>query len=650
MLWGLDRYFLYPYVLLAIFLVPALLFVCAFLAARRRKAVRRLMADAPNPLLQRFQLPLMGIGLVLVLLAAARPRWGNVSETVPVTDRNVVVAIDVSRSMLARDVRPNRLERAKSDIVDLIDSLDGDRCALVAFRRSGVALSPLTTDEVFLRDSLNSVSCVSAPAGETNIGGAISASLKLISQMDGKDGAKARRSAIIIISDGGDLKGRALDEAREAKKRGVPIFAIGIGDPDKPSPVMDEDGDYVMHEGEKVMSRLEEDCLRKVAEVSGGRYVPLATASTAKTTLGDIYRNLLSQVETQNKEEEMDVLAEKYVWFLVPGIAFLLAAAMLSRGRMGGKRKMPKAILLSLLILPSFAFAADGSFKVMTYNIRHGETSDKGFDLARCAAVISAEKPRFVALQEVDMHTGRTGRTNTCAELERMFRENRLCITNWNFSRAIRFDGGEYGVALFSREKPLRVDTLKLGGEEPRVLLMCEFEDCWVGVTHLPLRFVPQKNLRFAPHTSSVPFPESSMEMVAEHIALAEKKLMLAREYNRVSWDFLASVLKIEVLARAKTKPVFLTGDWNSQPRSRFVGKIKEFMSILTPEDAFTFHGVLKKYPAEFNGKCIDYIAVDSAHEKSYEVLSRRVVEERLVSDHAPVVVELKPLAAAAVR
>lgn len=646
MLWGLDKYFLYPYALFAILLVPALLFVCEFLAARRRKAVRRFMTDAPNPLLRRFQLPLTGLGLILVLLAAARPRWGKISERVPVTDRNVVVALDVSRSMLARDVRPNRLERAKSDIVDLIDSLDGDRCALVAFRRSAVALSPLTTDEGFLRDALKSVSSVSAPAGETNIGGAIKTSLKLISQMDGKDGATARSSAIVIISDGGDLKGTVLDEAREAKKRGVPIFTIGIGDPENPSPVFDDEGDYVMYEGEKVMTRLEEECLREVADVSGGRYVPLATAATAKTTLGDIYRNLLSQIETQNKEDEMDVLAEKYVLFLVPGILFLLAAAMLSKGRPRGRKKTAKAVLLFFPLLPFVTFATDGSFKIMTYNVRHGETSDKGFDLARCAAVISAENPRFAALQEVDMCTGRIGRTNTCAELEKIFREKQLCITNWNFSKAIKFDGGEYGVALFSREKPLRVDTVKLGGEEPRVLLMCEFEDCWVGVTHLPLRFAPQKNMKFAPHFPSLPFSDVDVEIVDENIALAEKKMRLACEYNRVSRDFLASVLKIEVLARAKTKPVFLTGDWNAQPNSRFVGQIKEFMSILTPEDAFTFHGVLKKYPSEIKGKCIDYIAVDAAHEKSYEVLSRRVIEERIVSDHAPVVVEINPITA----
>lgn len=334
MLFDLDKYFAYPHVLLAAALIPFVLFFCAFLIARRRKALLKITTRVSEPFLRRLQLPLAGIGLCLLLIAAARPRWGRSTELMPAANRNIVVAIDVSRSMLARDVRPDRLERAKADVADLIDSLEGDRCALVAFRRTGVALCPLTTDQGFLRSALEAVTVDSAPKGETDLGSAIRESLQVISQIDGKDGGKADRSAIILISDGGDLRGDAVKEAEKSMKRGVPIFTVGIGDPEKASVIPGEDGGTMKFKGSDVTVKLEEGALRKIAEVSGGRYVPLATAGMAETTLGAIYRSFLRQVaiDEQNKDESR--LEERYLWFLVSALAFLISVGMLSAGRL----------------------------------------------------------------------------------------------------------------------------------------------------------------------------------------------------------------------------------------------------------------------------------------------------------------------------
>lgn len=338
MLFDLDKYFAYPYVLLAVLLVPFILFFCAFLIARRRKALLKLSTSVPDSFSQRLQLPLIGLGLCLILFAAARPRWGKSTELIPATNRNIVVAIDVSRSMLARDVRPDRLERAKADVADLIDSLEGDRCALVAFRRTGVALCPLTTDQGFLRSALETITIDSAPKGETDLGSAIRESLQVIAQIDGKDGEKADRSAIILISDGGDLRGDAIKESEKSKARGVPIFTVGIGDPNKESVLPSEDGGIMKHKGANVTVKLEEEALKKIAEVSGGRYVPLATAGMAETTLGAIYRSFLRQVaiEEQNKDESR--LEEQYLWFLIAALLFLLSGAMLSKGRLNNRK------------------------------------------------------------------------------------------------------------------------------------------------------------------------------------------------------------------------------------------------------------------------------------------------------------------------
>ena len=316
-------------------IVPLAGIFWAFLRARREKALAKLVA----PQLQKRLMPsganlwgvqawLIVIGLILCLFAASRPQWGRTTEKIVERSRNVIVAIDVSRSMLADDVHPNRLERAKADVADLIDSLEGDRCALVAFRRVGTVICPLTTDRGFLRGALEKMSPDSAPRGETDLGSAIRASL------DALDPAADDHSAIIMISDGGDLRGGALDAAALAKKRGVPIFTVGIGDPHSGATMPSLDGRGVMkHNGQVVRVKLEEAALKAVSQASNGRYVPLATAGTADTTLGAIYRKFLRQVAAKEQNEEAERAAEHYQSFLAAGLILLMAGAALSRGR-----------------------------------------------------------------------------------------------------------------------------------------------------------------------------------------------------------------------------------------------------------------------------------------------------------------------------
>lgn len=317
----------------------------AFLRARREKALERLVASplkgrlVPGaPAMRGLQAWCVTAGLFLSLFAAARPQWGTVTERYIERSRNVVVAVDVSRSMLAEDVRPNRLERTKADVADLIDSLAGDRCALVAFRRTGVVVCPLTSDHAFLRSSLEQLGPDSAPRGETDLGSAIRASL------DALDPAADDHNAVILISDGGDLRGEAISNARLAKKRGVPIFTVGIGDPRRAAVIPAADGrGPAVFKGEPVKVKLEEAALRAIASASNGRYVPLATSGTVETTLGAIYRNFLRQVAAKEQNEAAERTADRYQLFLVPGLLLLLVGASLSKGRFAasGKKRVP---------------------------------------------------------------------------------------------------------------------------------------------------------------------------------------------------------------------------------------------------------------------------------------------------------------------
>ena len=203
-----------------------------------------------------------------------------------------------------------------------------------AFRRTGVVLCPLTTDHAYLRGALEQMTPDSAPRGETDLGGAIRAAL------DALDPAADDHNAIILISDGGDLRGEALANAQLAKKRGIPIFTVGIGDPKRGATLPDQDGRGDMKfNGETVRVKLEESALKAIAEASkGGRYVPLATAGTAETTLGAIYRRFLRQVAEKEQNEEAERTAERYQFFLLPGLALLIAGAALSKGRFGRGR------------------------------------------------------------------------------------------------------------------------------------------------------------------------------------------------------------------------------------------------------------------------------------------------------------------------
>ncbi len=324
-----------PIFLVLVATVPLAGIWWTFLKARREKALNKLIAPAlrtrlmpPGANLWGWQAIAILLGLTLVLLAASRPQWGKTTEKYVERSRNVVLAIDVSRSMLAEDVRPNRLERAKADVADLIDSLEGDRCALVAFRRTGVVVCPLTTDHGFLRSALEQLTPDSAARGETDLGSAIRAAL------DALDPAADDHNVIIIISDGGDLRGEAIVNAELAAKRGIPIFTVGIGDPQHGAEIPSEDGKSVQKfNGSVVKVKLESAALEAIARASKGRYVPLATAGTAETTLGAIYRKFLRQVAIKEQNEESERVAERYEVFLIPGLVLLIIGAVLSKGR-----------------------------------------------------------------------------------------------------------------------------------------------------------------------------------------------------------------------------------------------------------------------------------------------------------------------------
>ena len=327
-----------PKILFLLWLAP-LLAVWWFAADRRRRAaLERFVAPAmqaklfPGDAAGRFrwQAGMITAALVLVLIAAARPQWGQREEKVFERGRDLVIALDVSRSMLANDVHPNRLQRAKADLVDLIKELRGDRAALLAFRHKAVVLCPLTTDYAFLKQALDGCGPDSAPRGETDIGDAI---VKALDVFETDEGA---HKAIILISDGEDLTGRGVKLAEEAAKRKIPIFTVGLGNsgggriPDE-----EKSGSFAQFQGKEVVTKLDNDTLNSIANATGGAYIPVQTAAMTSTTLGTIYRDYLRNVTARDtKETLLRSYIERYQLFLGPAVLLLIGAGCLSRGRL----------------------------------------------------------------------------------------------------------------------------------------------------------------------------------------------------------------------------------------------------------------------------------------------------------------------------
>lgn len=316
--------FVHPWLLLVAAAMPAMAVVWSFLRLRREKALAKMGARPPAGAAG-VQSAAVVAGLILVSVAAARPRWGHAPETVKaVFGRNLVIAIDVSRSMTARDVHPDRLGRAKADAAELVDSLDGYNCALVAFRSDARLLSPLTADLAYVRRAIDALDVDSAAPGETDLGAALAAALGAL------DPAADAQNAIILISDGGDLRGRALEYAELAERRGVPVFTVGIGDSERGGAIPRRADRPA---GEKVTVKLERDALERIARASGGFYVQFGTAGTAETTLGRIYESCIERARSRELQLIDSRMVERFEWFLLPGFALLAFGALLSRGR-----------------------------------------------------------------------------------------------------------------------------------------------------------------------------------------------------------------------------------------------------------------------------------------------------------------------------
>ena len=268
--------------------------------------------------------------MLLSVFAAARPSWSEREVTVSRKGRDVVFLIDVSRSMLAEDLYPNRLERAKLAVLDALSIIEGDRVGLVAFAGTSVVKCPLTLDYSFFSQSVQNLSTEAVSLGGSMIGDAIRKTLS-----DVLSGASGGYQDIVLITDGEDQESYPLKAAEMLSERDIRLIAIGLGDGNtgKRIPVTDELGNQVFltYNGKEIWSRLDADTLRQMASVTpGGRYL---NVSTGAFKMGDIYSSLIKTQEARFVEEEKSVEHEEnFQYFLLPAVILLLIFSALRWG------------------------------------------------------------------------------------------------------------------------------------------------------------------------------------------------------------------------------------------------------------------------------------------------------------------------------
>ena len=320
---------------------------------------------------RRFRFLLVLLGLACVIVALAQPRLGYTWEQSTRKGRDVLIAIDCSKSMLATDVAPSRLGRAKLAAQDLIGQLQGDRAGLIAFAGSAFLQAPMTVDYGAVLSSLAELDTEIIPRGGTNIAAAIKTAVEAFGK------GESDNRALIIFTDGEELDDDAV-KAAEALKGVVRIYTVGLGSADGsliPVPGANGGTDFVKDEnGQIVKSRLDEDRLRKIAEATGGFYVHL-TSGPAETL--QIVRDGLGQMKEKDIDAKMSRRPiERYQWPLAGGLALLAASMLVGERKRRASREAAPAKALAAAVVMAFALFAPTEARAKSAGIEAYERED----------------------------------------------------------------------------------------------------------------------------------------------------------------------------------------------------------------------------------------------------------------------------------
>jgi Ca-activated chloride channel family protein len=308
---------IYLFLLAVIPLLAALRWLMVYQQKKRLRRfgdpelVKELMPDVSRfrPMVK-FGILLLALALLIVMLA--RPQFGTKISREKRTGIETIIAMDISNSMLAEDVTPSRLDRSKMMVENLVDNFTNDKIGLVVFAGDAFIQLPITSDYVSAKMFLSSIDPSMIATQGTDIATAISMASHSFTQQEGIG------KAIIVITDGEDHEGGAIDAAKEAKDRGHHVYVLGVGSP-KGAPIPTGNGDYMKdNTGQTVMTGLNEEMCRQIAEAGGGAYIHVENNSSAQEKLDEELGKLAK------KETETTIYSEYDEQFQAVGILALL--------------------------------------------------------------------------------------------------------------------------------------------------------------------------------------------------------------------------------------------------------------------------------------------------------------------------------------
>ncbi len=313
----------------------------AFVASRLRSAILR----RSSPLPRWFALIFLLAACASIVIAIARPQGDAGTRTEKSIGRNLLVALDLSRSMRVADLKPDRLAQAKMVIHELIDTMPNERIGLIGFAGSAYIYAPLTVDHSAVRETVNQIDETWTTFGGSNLTEAVRLAIATLRETGQKN------NALVIISDGEKHDGDIDDIVAEAREAGVYILTVGVGT---------EDGDYVPHpdfpggklvnlNGQPVISRLQPEILRRLATETKGRYVLAGTGED----IPDIAKSVIKDLDAFELEgRERRIAIEFYQWLLLPGIVFL-SGALVAATRWRGVNTAVATTAMLLVMLSS---------------------------------------------------------------------------------------------------------------------------------------------------------------------------------------------------------------------------------------------------------------------------------------------------------
>ena len=327
----------------ALALVPALglLFFRAERTAARKLArivsprLRSQLTEGLHPVRRRARFALLLFALMLFVTAAAQPQLGFDSLQVKRRGLDLIIGIDTSKSMLATDIEPNRLTRAKLAAQDLIALSQGDRLGLIAFAGRAFLQAPLTIDYGAVLAAVQDLDTEAVPRGGTNIAEAIQLALEAFGKGEGTD------RALVLMTDGEELEADAVAMARKAAAAGVKIFGLGIGSSEGSLLPLPGGGFVRDRSGQMVRSRLDESRLREIAETTGGTYLRL---TGGPEMVAQLYRDGIAPLKRGDLDTKTTMRPiERYAWPLSLALACIALAALV-RERRSSPRPAPRPV------------------------------------------------------------------------------------------------------------------------------------------------------------------------------------------------------------------------------------------------------------------------------------------------------------------